>query len=87
MPIVNIGQVQRFTQMCGATVPERIVREMEGRGDKEMVHIGVKFAIEQCRELIDAGVAGLHFYTLNRNQATEMVLDEIGTEWREDQPV
>jgi methylenetetrahydrofolate reductase (NADPH) len=82
MPIVNLGQVQRFTQMCGATVPEGIVREMEGRGDEDMAHIGVKFAIEQCRELIDAGAAGLHFYTLNRNQATEMVLDGIGTAWR-----
>jgi methylenetetrahydrofolate reductase (NADPH) len=82
MPIVNLGQVQRFTQMCGATVPDRIVGDMEGRDDEEMVRIGVRYAADQCRELIDEGVAGLHFYTLNRNQATEMVLDEIGTDWR-----
>ncbi|MDF1536063.1 MAG: methylenetetrahydrofolate reductase [NAD(P)H] [bacterium] len=82
MPIVNLGQVQRFTQMCGATVPDRIVGEMEGRDDEEMVKIGIEYAVGQCRELIDAQVAGLHFYTLNRNQATELVLDEIGTDWR-----
>lgn len=82
MPIVNLGQVQRFTQMCGATVPERIVKRMEGKGSEEMMQIGIEFAVEQCRELIEGGVAGLHFYTLNRNQSTEMVLDQIGTGWR-----
>ena len=78
MPIVNLGQVQRFTQMCGATVPEPIVRDMNGRNADDMMKVGVDYAAVQCRQLLDSGVAGLHFYTLNRNYATEHVLDKIG---------
>jgi len=77
MPIINLGQVQRFTQMCGATVPSRIVRQMEGRNAADTLQIGVDYAIGQCSELVNAGVAGLHFYTLNRNQATELILERI----------
>jgi methylenetetrahydrofolate reductase (NADPH) len=78
MPIVNLGQVQKFTQMCGATVPAAIVDNMEGRGDEDMLKVGVDYAVDQCRHLLDSGVAGLHFYTLNRNHATERVLEKIG---------
>ena len=79
MPIVNLGQVQKFTQMCGATVPAHIVAEMEGRDPDDMMKVGVHYAVEQCRQLLESGVAGLHFYTLNRNHATEKVLEEIGS--------
>ena len=82
MPIVNLGQVQRFTQMCGATVPEAVVREMDGRDVDEMMKVGVDYAADQCRQLLDSGVAGLHFYTLNRNYATERVLEKIRTDFQ-----
>lgn len=81
MPIVNLGQVQRFTQMCGATVPDPLVMDMDGRSADDMLKVGVHYAVSQCRQLLDAGVAGLHFYTLNRNQATEWVLEEVGGEF------
>lgn len=78
MPIVNLGQVQRFTQMCGATVPARILSQMEGKDAADTLQIGVDYAVRQCTELLIAGVEGLHFYTLNRNQSTELILDRIG---------
>jgi methylenetetrahydrofolate reductase (NADPH) len=78
MPIVNLGQVQKFTQMCGATVPDLIVSDMEGRDADDMMKVGVDYAVRQCRQLLDAGAAGLHFYTLNRNQAMERILEEVG---------
>ncbi|GBE14223.1 MAG TPA: methylenetetrahydrofolate reductase [NAD(P)H] [Proteobacteria bacterium] len=76
MPITNAGQVQRFTEMCGATVPG----EIKGRIDntEDVFRVGVDYAIEQCKELLDFGVPGLHFYTLNRNRATEEILAGIG---------
>ncbi|TNF46096.1 methylenetetrahydrofolate reductase [NAD(P)H] [bacterium] len=77
MPIVNIGQIQKFTQMCGATIPGRIVKKMEDRNVEGMMDVGVQCAVEQCLELLSFGVKGLHFYTLNRNQATERILAEI----------
>ena len=81
MPIVNLGQVQKFTEMCGATVPDPIVRDMNGRDPDDMLKVGVDYAIRQCRQLLDAGSAGLHFYTLNRNQATERILEEVGADF------
>lgn len=78
MPIVNLGQVQKFTQMCGATVPASVVEDMEGRDEEDMLKVGVDYAVDQCRQLLDAKVAGLHFYTLNRNHATERILEKIG---------
>jgi len=81
MPIVNLRQVQKFTQMCGATVPAAVVKDMKGRNTDDMMKVGVNYAAKQCRQLLDSGVAGLHFYTLNRNYATEHVLDEIGDDF------
>jgi len=78
MPIINIGQVQRFTSMCGATVPARLVRRMEGKNASDTLEVGVEYAVRQCAELLGAGARGLHFYTLNRNQSTGMILDRIG---------
>ncbi len=80
MPIVNISQIQRFAEMCGATVPEGIVNAMTGKSEGDMMKIGVEYAVEQCRELLRFGVPGLHFYTLNRNMATEKIMKEIGGE-------
>jgi len=48
-----------------------------------MMEVGVQCAIEQCLDLLGFGVQGLHFYTLNRNQATERILDEIEGKIRE----
>lgn len=77
MPIINIAQVVRFTQMCGATVPQHIIDKMDGKSEKYQFMIGVEYAVEQCRELMDNGVSGLHFYTLNKHGATQAVLDRI----------
>lgn len=81
MPIVNLGQVQKFTQMCGATVPVHIVSDMDNRDADDMMKVGVDYAILQCRQLLDSGVEGLHFYTLNHNHSTERVLEAIGDDF------
>ena len=77
MPIINIAQVVRFTQMCGATVPQFLIDKMDGKSEKNQFMTGVEYAVEQCRELIEQKVSGLHFYTLNKHGATEAVLDRI----------
>ncbi len=76
MPITNLGQVQRFTEMCGATVPWKIKNRIDNSED--IFRVGVDHAIKQCNELLDFGVSGLHFYTLNRNRATEKILAGTG---------
>ncbi len=82
MPITEFARIKRITSMCGATFPESLASQLESvQKDKEaQFEIGVEFAIEQCRELLDRNVAGIHFYALNRSLACERILDalEIG---------
>jgi methylenetetrahydrofolate reductase (NADPH) len=72
MPILNVAQIKRFVAMCGAKIPHPLLLQIEaaeGNAD-EVYRLGVEHATRQCQELIDNGVDGLHFYTLNRSRAT-----------------
>ena len=43
-----------------------------------VTRVGVHFALEQCHDLLDNHVAGIHFYTLNRSDATRAIFDSLG---------
>jgi len=79
MPITNVAQIQRFTEMCGASIPDDLQSRLQRyEGDSPTVMaIGIEHAIRQCRRLLDAGVPGIHFYTLNKSHATRSVLAAI----------
>jgi methylenetetrahydrofolate reductase (NADPH) len=79
MPITNLSQIERFTQRCGATIPAELhARLAPHRDDLEKIEsLSTEYAIAQCRELIDAGVPGVHFYTLNRSRATRDILTAL----------
>ena len=81
MPILSVKQVKRFTEMCGATIPKGLLQKIEAvEDDAEAVrHVGTYHATQQCHELIDASVAGIHFYTLNRSTATRAIFQQIRT--------
>jgi len=72
MPILNYEQIVRFSAMCGASIPKSIHEQMQPiQGDLNAVkNIGIELATKQCQELLRQGVAGLHFYTLNKSEAT-----------------
>jgi methylenetetrahydrofolate reductase (NADH) len=76
MPITNYGQIKRFTDMCGASIPEGLERELTGRADdpEAVVELGVAYATLQCSDLLARGAPGVHFYTLNRSPATRAIL-------------
>jgi methylenetetrahydrofolate reductase (NADPH) len=79
MPITNYEQVQRFTRMCGATVPLRLGLQLERVKDQPeaVVQLGVAHATVQCMELLARGVPGIHFYTLNKSPATRMIVGAL----------
>jgi methylenetetrahydrofolate reductase (NADPH) len=79
MPITNAGQVERFTMMCGASLPFRLAAEMDRRREdsKAVMQLGVAHATAQCLDLLQGGAPGIHFYTLNRSTATRQVLHAI----------
>ena len=80
MPITSLVSVQRMAQLSGYAVPNDIVRRIEAGGDDraEIRKRGIEVATELCRELLDAGVPGLHFYTLNFSKATREIYDNLG---------
>jgi methylenetetrahydrofolate reductase (NADPH) len=76
MPITNVSQIERFTQMCGATIPDELSERLTRFADDpaKVMATGIEQAISQCRELLDKGAPGVHFYTLNKSHATRSVL-------------
>jgi len=75
MPITNASQIERFMVSCGATIPFALAEELDRRRDnpKAVMELGVAHATAQCIELLDRGVPGIHFYTLNRSTATREI--------------
>ena len=78
MPVTSLSSIDRMAQM-GAAVPSATVAAMEAAGDAESVRrAGIDHATELCQRLLDAGVPGLHFYTLNRSLATREIYTNLG---------
>ncbi len=76
MPITSASGMRRMADLAaGARYPAKLQRVILAAGDdEEQVQIaGVKYAIEQCRELIAEGVDGIHYYTLNKSRATREI--------------
>ena len=82
MPVQSAGQIKRFTGRCGATIPKALLEKIDAvADDSEAVrHIGTYHAAQQCQSLIEQGVAGIHFYTLNRSTATRAIFQQIKVE-------
>jgi len=79
LPITNYQNLLKFCNLCGTTVTEEIKRIFEPiQNDKEAtLEEGIKFSIRQCRELLDNGAPGIHFYTLNRLSPTDKILSSL----------
>ncbi len=79
MPITNYDQLKRFTEMCGACVPDHLRRELDARADDPdaVTDFGVAYATLQCADLLANGAPGIHFYTLNKSPATRAILSAL----------
>ena len=73
MPITSLSGMQRMAELAaGARFPARLLRQVQRHAEDAAAieKVGVEWATEQCRELLEARVRGIHFYTLNRSKAT-----------------
>jgi methylenetetrahydrofolate reductase (NADPH) len=78
LPVTSLSQIQRITSMCAARLPESFVNDLQQREDEQwQFQVGIEFATKQVQALIDAEVPGIHFYVLNKSQATSAVLAAI----------
>ncbi len=79
MPVTNVAQIERFTKMCGARIPEALAARL-GRHREDAAAVmatGIEHAIVQCRGLLEGGAPGIHFYTLNKSHATRSILAAV----------
>ena len=79
MPILNYRQIVRFTRMCGASIPPALHERLEPVAEDAdaVFEIGVDWAWQQCEALLAGGAPGIHFYTLNRSRATQLIFERL----------
>ena len=81
MPVTSEKGLRRMAELAaGCRFPAGLVRSIQRcKGDEEAVkRVGVHWATEQCRDLLDHRVRGLHFYTLNQSDATRQIYQNLG---------
>ncbi|MEO1007594.1 MAG: methylenetetrahydrofolate reductase [NAD(P)H] [Planctomycetota bacterium] len=81
MPVTSVKGMRRMAELAaGARFPASLLRALRRAGDdaEAVRRVGVHWATEQCRDLLDHKVAGLHFYTLNRSTATREIYRALG---------
>ncbi|MCP4539133.1 MAG: 5,10-methylenetetrahydrofolate reductase [Chloroflexi bacterium] len=80
MPIYSIKMMEMLAGLCGATITDEIRQGIAAldEGDKQaLVAFGIEFAVRQCTELLEAGVPGLHIYTMDRAKSTVQVVNQL----------
>ncbi len=85
MPIYSINMMKRLAKMCGASIPARLQEELSrlDPNDKGAVaEFGIDYATRQCRELLQHGVCGIHFYTMDRSKASCEIVTRLRSEGR-----
>lgn len=81
MPISSLGNMHKMAELAlGSRFPAALVRAVQraGENDEAVERVGTHWATEQCRDLLDNNVAGLHLYTLNKSKATRNIYLNLG---------
>jgi methylenetetrahydrofolate reductase (NADPH) len=79
IPITNVEQIKRFTQRCGASIPESLQDALDGYSDQpdSVIELGVAYATLQCADLLARGAPGIHFYVLNKAPSARAILGAL----------
>jgi methylenetetrahydrofolate reductase (NADPH) len=80
LPILSASQIRRFTSLCCAKIPPQLERELikVENDDEAAIQLGIDYATRQCEGLIKFGVAGLHFYSLNKSNSLQAICQNLG---------
>jgi len=80
MPIYSIKMMENLARICGATITDSLRSRLSQLppDDKEAItRFGIDFAVEQCKELLNFGVDGLHFYTMDKSASIVEIVNRI----------
>tara|TARA_B100000161_G_scaffold264988_1_gene239582 strand:+ start:458 stop:2182 length:1725 start_codon:yes stop_codon:yes gene_type:complete len=79
LPIFNYRNFRRMVDFCKVFIPEEMNKKLQQikNNDEEVASYGIEITTEICKKLLDKGVKGLHFYTLNREDCTFKILENL----------
>ncbi len=83
MPIYTVKMTKILSKVCGTAIADDLQSKLDelANADKDdVLNFGIDFAVEQCRGLLENGVAGLHFYTMNRSKSTTEIINRLRQE-------
>jgi methylenetetrahydrofolate reductase (NADPH) len=77
-PITTLDHLWGLPKIFGLDIPHDLAKELEGcENNQEASEVGIRWSIEQCKDLIRGGAPVLHFYTMSRSKATETICKQI----------
>jgi methylenetetrahydrofolate reductase (NADPH) len=81
LPIVSAPQIRRFTALCCARIPPQLEQALSKveNDDNAATQLGIEYATRQCEALIQFGVSGLHFYSLNKAHSVSAICKNLGS--------
>ncbi len=79
LPITDYNGLVRFCATCGATIPQKVhdIFKPIASDPSQTLEAGIKFCVEQCRQLLTLGAPGIHFYTLNKVEPVSTILKNL----------
>jgi len=80
MPIYSVKMMENLAKLCGATITEEIREGIDSLPDGDtgaLLKFGIEFATRLCSELLEAGVPGLHIYTMDRSPSATGVVKAL----------
>lgn len=81
MPVTSLGGMKRMAELAaGARYPAKLLQALKRAGDnpESVERVGIHYASQQCLELLNADITGIHFYTLNKSKATREIYANLG---------
>ena len=79
MPILSKKQIDKMTTLANISIPQNLREKItrHSSSSEDMKKLGIEYAANQCRELIENNVDGLHFFTLNKSESSSAILNNI----------
>ena len=83
MPIYSVKMMESLADICGAVITDEIrqgLAKLPPDDNKAVANFGIDFAFQQCKELIERGVPGIHIYTMDRSMASVEIVNRLRNE-------
>lgn len=83
MPVYSVKMMEMLAGLCGATITDELRKGIDALDEddkKGLLNFGIEYAFNQCKELLENGALGIHFYTMDRSISTESIVKRLRSE-------